>query len=172
VSITNFRAAVSGGNVSCTWDSTLAFSFLYQDAEMIFSTVGNSWSGPRVEGAVYQAVDSATASPTPDPSEPVPQRHLTLFWNDDPTAIKYEVIIDGSSTFITGGELTYSHKSNRLESGVRTFGIIAIDSAGNRSTIDNLTYEIEVIPPPVEGMSLSQSGAGNITLTLVPPSGW
>ena len=75
MTITNFTSNVVNSTVYCTWDATETFSFLYVDAEAqpVLSAGRTEWSGPiYTKGAIYQAIDSATASPVPPPSEKVP----------------------------------------------------------------------------------------------------
>ena len=99
MTVTRFSAQVVNSTVYCTWTSSLAFSFLYIDAEaepVINSVVGTtSWSGPFIPGAIYQAVDSATSSPVPAATEPVPSRYIPLLWDEIPGAARYEVVIAG-----------------------------------------------------------------------------
>ena len=96
-------------------------------------------------------------------------RYITLLWDEIPGAARYEVVIDGVKSSVTAGQPIYSFRSTRLPSGSREFSIVSIDSAGNRSSIDSLTFTIDSLPNPVQSLVLSQSGAGNITATIVAP---
>ena len=171
--VRNFKAVVENGTVYCSWDTDRYYSFLYVDMEAIALPEGvKAWSGAYVKGAVYQAVSAYTASPVPSPTNLVPYRYITISWADVADTVKYEINIDGGIKYLTSGQGLYSVKSKRLESGVRTFGVIAIDSAGNRSTIKTLTYEIEEVPNPVRGIILSQSDLSKLTVDITPPDGW
>ncbi len=178
MTITNFTATLNGPTVTCSCDSTEDYVFFYVDAEMVFAApLGvTSYSTNYVDGAVYQAVDSATATPTPAALEPMPPRYLTIFWDEstEPDLAKYEINLNGAPVqYQNAGSAPYSYRTTRLASGENSIVIIAIDATGNKlSAVSELTYEIEDVPPPVEGIALSQSAATNLTVTITPPSGW
>lgn len=172
MTVTNFTATVNNTTVYLSWDATLDFSFVSIDGltEPVLAAGVTSWSGNWTDGAIYQAVDSATTSPIPPPTEPVPIRRITLFWDEQATAVKYEVLIDGLASFVTAGSPSYSFKSQRLESGERSFSVAAIDAAGNKSPISTLTYVIQDVPNPVQSLILTNGTTpGDITATLVAP---
>jgi hypothetical protein len=174
MTVTNFNATVSNSSVSLTWDSTEAYSFVFQDAEIV-ARLGSgitSWAGPYVVGAVYQAQDSATSTPDPSPENPVPKRRITLFWDEVADAATYEVTVNGVVDIVQAGQASYEYKTNRLPSGTATISIASVDAVGNKSAAGDFTYEIYDVPPRVEGLVLTQSGAGNITATITAPVGW
>ena len=178
MTITNFSARLDGSTVICNWDATELYSWIYADAEMISELPKGvtAWSGAYVSGAVYQAVDSATPTPVPAQLEPMPPKYLRISWNEatDTDLAKYQINLnDGIVGFVDKGSASYIYRTPRLDSGVNTIAVIAIDKAGNKlSTVSELSYEIESVPPPVEGLVLSQSGAGNLTIDITPPVGW
>lgn len=178
MTITNFKATLNGSVVTCSWDATDDYSFLYADAEMIKALpIGEtSYSTSYVSGAIYQAVDSATSSPIPEQLEPVPPRYLQISWEEssETDLAKYEVVLNGSPVkYVNAGSSSYSYRTPRLDSGENTIVVIAIDAVGNKlSEVSTLSYEIESVPLPIQSLSLSQSGAGNITATITPPDGW
>ena len=149
------------------------YSFLYADMQLLTQGQGlNSFNTPYTKGTVYQAVDSATDAPIPDPTELVPYRYVTIFWGDTPDAVKYKIDMGGKISYVTAGAGRYSKRSGRLESGEHIFNVVAIDSAGNESEIKNLTHLIDDVPPPINSLVLTQSGNTNITATITPPTGW
>ena len=174
MTVTNFQASVVNGSLNCTWDATQDFSFLYEDAEVIARLASGvtTWSGILTAGAVYQAQDSATASPDPAPENPVPKRRITIFWDEIPDSVRYEVTVNGSIKGFTAGEASYTYKTPRLPSGLTTITVAAFDAAGNESAAGDFTYEIFDVPNPLQGLVLTQSGATNITATLVAPVGF
>lgn len=178
MTITNFTATLNGPTVTCKWDSDQPYSFVYVDAEMVNARpLGvTEYTTSFVEGAVYQAVDSATASPIPAALEPMPPRYLTIFWDEstEPDVAKYEINLNGAPVqYQNAGNPNYTYRTPRLESGENSIVVIAIDKVGNAlGDVSELTYEIESVPPPVEGVALSQSAATNLTVTIVPPAGW
>lgn len=178
MTITNFSATRNQGTVVCNWTSSEDYSFLYQDAEVIASLpLGDTrWSGPYVTGAVYQAVDSATSTPVPLALEPQPRRYIDISWVDLVVAdvSSYEVYLDSRKVSTrTAGNGNYTYSTPRLDGGVHELYVLAVDNAGNRlATVSEFTYELEDQPNPVRSSILTQSGAGNITLTLIEPSGW
>jgi hypothetical protein len=180
MTITNFSATIQGASVLLSCDSTEDYCFFYADAETVSDTpsIGvTSISIPYVSGAVYQAVDSATQSPVPAPLEPMPPRYIVIEWDEssEPDLAQYEIKLnDATVQFQTAGSPSYTYRTPRLESGEMSIVVIAIDQDGNAlSTVSELTYYIEDVPPPVRGIELSQTGAGNLSLEITsPPIGW
>lgn len=178
MTITNFTAiATQAGNVTISFDKTLEFAWVYQDNKLLVTGQDTtSWSGPRVDGATYQAVDSATQSPTPSPLENVPIKYLRITWQEEATAIRYEVIVNGlvAKTFTRNGG-PYTYETDRLPAGDATIGVKGVDDAGNKlAVIPELTYLIKDVPPPVRSVVLTDgsSAGSDITVTLQEPTGW
>ena len=180
MTVTNFSATLSGPNVTLSCNSTELYTFFYADAETVSNTpaIGiTSITIPYVSGAVYQAVDSATQTPVPDPLEPMPPRYIEIEWDESLEAdlAQYEVNLnDTPIQYVTSGSPNYFYRTPRLESGEMSIVVIAIDADGNKlSIVSELTYIIESTPPPVRGALLSQSGAGSLSLEITsPPIGW
>jgi len=180
MTITNFSATLQGASVTLSCDATEDYTFFYADAETVSNTPSlgvTSISIPYVSGAVYQAVDSATQSPVPAALEPMPPRYIEIEWSEssEPDLAQYEIKLnDNPVQYQTAGSASYTYRTPRLESGEMSIVVIAIDQDGNAlSTVSELTYYIEDVPPPVRGVSLSQSGAGNLSIEITsPPIGW
>lgn len=180
MTITNFSAIPSGSTVTLSCKATEDFVFFYADAEIVSKapSIGvTSITIFHVPGTVYQAVDSATQSPVPAPLEPMPPRYMEIEWNEssETDLDQYEIKLNGNTVkFQTAGSPDYTYRTPRLESGEAELVVIAIDRDGNKlSTVSELTYFIEDVPPPVRGSELSQSGPGSLSLEITsPPLGW
>lgn len=178
MTITNFTATIDGPTVTCSCDATEDYVFFYVDAEMVFAApLGiTSYTTSYVDGAIYQAVDSAAASPTPAALEPMPPRYLTISWDEstEPDIAKYEINLNGAPVqYQNAGNAPYQYRTTRLASGENIIVVIAIDKVGNKlSAVSELTYEIEDVPPPVRSVALSQGAATNLTVTIQEPLDW
>ena len=176
MTVKNFTATISGGSVIMSWEASEAFSFVYQDAEII-ARLGagvRSLTTSYVPGAVYQVADSATSSPDPPLPYNVPQRRITIEWAGNPDVARYLLDISGFTKSFTGGDPSYSFKTSRLNSGNYLIALTGFDFAGNQSDDSSkLTIIIDDVPPPVQGIVLTQPGGpGTITATITPPTGW
>ena len=178
MTITNFRAvATQAGNVNISFDKTLTYVWIYQDNKLLVSGQDTtSWSGPRVDGATYQAVDSATQSPIPSPLEKVPIKYLAITWQEEATAVQYEVIVNSAvaKTFTRNGG-PYTYETERLPAGVATIAVRGVDDAGNKLPSNSeLSYLIKDVPPPVRSIVLTDGSTlgTDITVTLQEPVGW
>ena len=178
MTISNFQATLEGAIVTCTWNATEDYSFMYADARMVLALpIGvTTWTGTHIPGTVYQAVDSATASPVPAALEPMPPKYMRITWDEsaETDLAKYLVELDGVAVrYINSGSPNYTYTTNKLDEGIHTISSTAIDNVGNKlADVSEFTYYIEDSPPPVRSSALSQSGAGNITLTITAPIGW
>jgi len=106
----------------------------------------------------------------------MPHRYITIEWNEssETDLAQYEIKLnDVTVQFQTAGNPNYRYRTPRLDPGEMSIVVIALDQTGNElSTVSELTYVIESVPPPVRSAILSQSGATNLSITLVEPLGW
>ena len=175
MTVKNLSIQFRSNTVSLSWDATLDYSTIFVDAEAVVTLPQGitTYQTPYTQGAVYQVNDSADQNTTPTIPYEVPQKRITIQWDGDADVARYELIIDGGIQYFGGGKATYSYSTSRLSAGAHTFGLKGYDQAGNASDdTSTLTVTIYDPPDPIEGLALSQSGAGNITATVTPPSAW
>jgi len=170
MTVKNLITTVIGSTVYLQWQSTEDYIFIFEDAEIVARLSGSisTYTLPYTNGAVYQVADSVTST---DPALPynVPQRRCLVYWQGDSDVERYELHIGQTITPYRGGETSYTHRTNRLGSGSYEIKLKAFDSAGNESdSTSTMDLIIDDVPNRINGLSLSQSGAGNITATVTP----
>ena len=180
MTVKNVSISESGRSKTITWEMTGNYAFVYADDQLLEGPLAMgalTWTGRVPTDAILQVVDSATAEPTPPPTDPVPKRNMLLKWYavDDIDVASYELYVDGNLVVTRPtGEPFYEYLTPRLESGDHTYYVKSVDVAGNRSDVSSLTVTIGEIPPPTSNIQVTQdtAGSGSFNLSWTAPSGW